>query len=198
MAPPLAYVRIHVLRMQWINWRLIPHRAQEIVSKAYEDRLLEGVYEHAYLPSATSRPRFLTTMSANAEESSSETQVCNHGSLGRLRGAVHPTLGTVQYRGIPYAHISRRWADPVLSNFTSRDAIYDATKHGPICPQQNGGLQYDFALYGDVSLPCVPLESSEFHCLNAVVTIPKVIRRMDKLPVVVLYGRRSPNMTHRS
>ena len=125
-------------------------------------------------------------MEATNESTSLDTHVYKHASLGQLRGVVHAKYPTVQFRGIPYAHIARRWSDPVVSDFTTQTDTFDATKHGPICPQKDGGLQFDFGLYGDVTLPCSSLESSELDCLNAIVTLPKLPQPTDKLPVVVL------------
>ncbi len=110
-----------------------------------------------------------------------------HGSLGRVRGKVADDGKTVQYRGIKYAHIPGRWRDPVLFNgpLTSDEMEFDATRHGPSCPQHPGGFAFDVSLVGNVSLKLESAEISELECLNLIVTVPEGIKPDDKLPVFV-------------
>ncbi|KAH6705400.1 Alpha/Beta hydrolase protein [Leptodontidium sp. MPI-SDFR-AT-0119] len=113
----------------------------------------------------------------------------NHKTLGRMRGRVSDNGKTVQYRGIKYADIPGRWQDPVLLDGPLRvdedGREYDATRHGPSCPQHAGGHAFDLSLVGDVSLGNEYTETSEFECLNLVVTVPKGVKPGDGLPVFV-------------
>jgi carboxylesterase type B len=118
------------------------------------------------------------------------TATLNHGTLGRMRGLVSDDGKTVQYRGIKYASISGRWQDPVLlsQSLSQGDAEFDATKHGPSCPQHPAGFAYDLSLVGNVSLTRENEEQSEFECLNLIVVVPAGQEKLhEKLPVMVWY-----------
>ncbi|KAK0105613.1 hypothetical protein ONS95_004143 [Cadophora gregata] len=113
----------------------------------------------------------------------------NHPSLGKMRGRVSDDGQTVQYRGIKYARIPGRWQDPVLLdgplNRSGDGKEFDASKHGPSCPQHPGGHAFDLSLVGEVELENENTETDEFECLNLVVTVPKGVKDEDKLPVFV-------------
>ncbi|KAH7311862.1 Alpha/Beta hydrolase protein [Rhexocercosporidium sp. MPI-PUGE-AT-0058] len=111
----------------------------------------------------------------------------NHPSLGRMRGQVSDDWKTIQYRGIQYADIPGRWQDPVLLHgpLNEDKTEFDATRHGASCPQHPGGHAFDLSLVGNVSLENEYTETSEFECLNLVVTVPKGVKTGDGLPVFV-------------
>ena len=114
--------------------------------------------------------------------------ILNHKTLGRMRGLLSEDGKTVQFRGIKYASIPGRWEDPVLANekLIEGDGEFDATKHGPSCPQHPAGYAYDLSLVGDVALTRVNEEQSEFECLNLIVVVPvESVGKAEKLPVMV-------------
>ena len=118
------------------------------------------------------------------------TTTLTHGSLGRLRGKLSEDGKTVQFRGIKYASIPGRWQDPVLlsEKFVEGEGEFDATRHGPSCPQHPAGFAYDLSLVGNVALTRENEEQSEFECLNLIVFVPvEVIGKSEKLPVMVWY-----------
>ncbi|KAH7390379.1 Alpha/Beta hydrolase protein [Cadophora sp. MPI-SDFR-AT-0126] len=113
----------------------------------------------------------------------------NHPSLGRMRGQVSSDGKTVQYRGIKYAQIPGRWQDPVLlsglADVSEDEKEFDASRHGPSCPQHPGGHAFDLSLVGNVTLENENTAMNEFECLNLIVTVPKGVNAEDKLPVFV-------------
>ena len=114
--------------------------------------------------------------------------ILNHKTLGRMRGLLSEDGKTVQFRGIKYASIPGRWEDPVLANekLVEGDGEFDATKHGPSCPQHPAGYAYDLSLVGDVALTRENEEQSEFECLNLIVVVPvESLGKAEKLPVMV-------------
>ncbi len=113
----------------------------------------------------------------------------NHETLGRMRGKQSQDGRTIQYRGIKYAEIPGRWQEPVMfsQNLSSSRSDFDATKHGPSCPQHPGSFAFDLSLVGNVTLAQESAEQSEFECLNLTVTVPAGTRVGDKLPVFVWY-----------
>ncbi|RDL41766.1 uncharacterized protein BP5553_01745 [Venustampulla echinocandica] len=114
-----------------------------------------------------------------------KTMALEHRSLGLIRGALSDDIKTVQYRNIKYADIPDRWQKPRIARSKLSPVEYDGTVHGPICPQPAGGWDYDMKLYGDVKLPYEPSYSSEYECLNAVVTTPSTASRTSALPVMI-------------
>ncbi|CAI6279739.1 unnamed protein product [Periconia digitata] len=102
-----------------------------------------------------------------------------HLTLNRtLRGS--PSSSTVQFRNLKYATIPARWQDSVINETLSGDpqAIFDATKFGPSCPQKRGGQAWDLTLTGNIKMPLqqghVKSEEGmdEFECLHVNVTVP--------------------------
>lgn len=118
------------------------------------------------------------------------TTTLNYETLGRIRGVLSEDGKTVQYRGIKYASIPGRWKDPILENkkLAEGTADFDATKHGPSCPQHPAGFAYDLSLVGNVSLTRENEELSELECLNLIVVVPaEGEKKNEKLPVMVWY-----------
>jgi len=115
----------------------------------------------------------------------------NHPTLGQMRGRISDDGKTVQYRGLKYARLPGRWQDPVLLNEPSSGnedgKEFDATRHGPSCPQHPGGHAFDLSLVGNVALENENTETDELGCLNLVVTVPKGVDAEDGLPVFVWY-----------
>jgi len=114
--------------------------------------------------------------------------ILNHGTLGRMRGLLSEDGKTVQFRGIKYASIPGRWRDPVLlsEKLVEGDGEFDATKHGPSCPQHPAGFAYDLSLVGNVALTRENEEQSELDCLNLIVVVPvESLGKEAKLPVMV-------------
>lgn len=107
-----------------------------------------------------------------------------------------------QYRGIKFAHIDRRWSNPVVVNGYKKAAsdsadtrvveeqnftVYDATKFGPIAPQPFEDITGYYSVPENVALP-MPAEAvqDEFELLNLVITRPSsAIPRKGPLPVMV-------------
>ncbi|KAM3508698.1 hypothetical protein MY11210_006617 [Beauveria gryllotalpidicola] len=71
-----------------------------------------------------------------------------------------------EFRGIPYAQVSRRWEHARLRDQLPRD-VFDATKNGPRCPAPEGDTRL-FQSY--LSFPDVGQD--EFECLNLFVVRP--------------------------
>jgi carboxylesterase type B len=118
------------------------------------------------------------------------TATLNHETLGRMRGVLSEDGKTVQYRSIKYASIRGRWQDPVPASkpLSQGDTEFDATKHGPSCPQHPAGFVYDLSLVGNVSLTRENERQSEFECLNLVLVVPVGEGEMrERLPVMVWY-----------
>ncbi|KAF2454143.1 Alpha/Beta hydrolase protein [Lineolata rhizophorae] len=127
------------------------------------------------------------------------TRLYTHPSLGPLRARRSPSLSTLQFRNIPYASIPARWQDPVLRSgplAASAEDPFDATRHGPPCPQFPGGQGLDVMLTGQVELKRVDDEeeaeaaptgeADEFGCANLVVTVPEGVEgREEGVPVMV-------------
>lgn len=111
----------------------------------------------------------------------------DHDVLGRMRGITSKDGKTIQYRGIKYANIPGRWQDAVISTcpLSQAGTEFDATKHGPSCPQHPGGFAFDISLIGDVQMTLEETKQDEFECLNLVVTVPARIEREERLPVLV-------------
>jgi carboxylesterase type B len=114
----------------------------------------------------------------------------NHKTLGRMRGLRSEDGKIVQFRGIKYASIPGRWRNPVLfgEKLVEGEGEFDATKHGPSCPQHPSGFAYDLSLVGNVALTMENEEQSEFDCLNLIVVAPlEALEKREKLPVMVWY-----------
>ncbi|EXJ79515.1 hypothetical protein A1O3_07794 [Capronia epimyces CBS 606.96] len=94
-----------------------------------------------------------------------------------------------EFRGIPYADITQRWQHSTLRTSLPRD-IYEATKHGPRCPQPDEGIDPEtFQSHLDYSSEVV---ESEFDCLNLFIVRPSPAALLqrgrkvdDKIPVFV-------------
>jgi carboxylesterase type B len=121
------------------------------------------------------------------------TKTLDHEILGQIRGLVSEDERTVQYRGIKFADVPRRWQDPVLLSrpLSGKTEPFDATKYGPACTQHPNGQQFDLSLIGNVSLEPENVEQSELDCLNLVVTVPAGLKNLDRHPVMVWYVLRA-------
>jgi carboxylesterase type B len=118
------------------------------------------------------------------------TTTLNHPTLGRMQGLLSDDGKTVQFRGIKYASIPGRWQDPILLNqkLAEGETEFDATKHGPSCPQHPAGFAYDLSLVGNVVLTRESEELSELECLNLIVVVPvESLEKEEELPVMVWY-----------
>jgi carboxylesterase type B len=113
----------------------------------------------------------------------------DHESLGRIRGIVSEDGDIVQYRGIKFADIPGRWQDPVLlkGSLTKDGGEFNATRHGPSCPQHPSGFAYDLSLVGNMNLELEETEQSELDCLNLTVTVPVGLKTTENLPVFAWY-----------
>lgn len=111
--------------------------------------------------------------------------ILSHSRLGSIRGVV-VSEGVVQYRNIPFAVEPERWAHSQVLNKlpTTADGIYEATAHGPMPPQPEGSINFDFGLI-QKSLPVEQeIVIAEKGCLNLVVTAP--VASIPNVPVMVL------------
>lgn len=116
------------------------------------------------------------------------TTVFDHDQLGPLKGVALPE-GGAQFRNILYATIPQRWQHSVIVDdlraHTSADVPYDATQWGPLAPQPEGTIDFDFGLI-QKSLPVEhEITIDEEKCLNLVVTTPDLKAGVN-LPVIVL------------
>ncbi|KAK6362571.1 hypothetical protein TWF730_000028 [Orbilia blumenaviensis] len=109
----------------------------------------------------------------------------DHPTLGPLQGVPFPS--TTQFRGVPYARFNGRFREASLHTgpVSSAGTPYDATQWGPLCPQIPNGIKFDFALAGVELSHDANYKQSEEEGLNVVVTVPKTLKPMEKLPVVV-------------
>ncbi|KAH9477763.1 Lipase 3 [Psilocybe cubensis] len=90
-----------------------------------------------------------------------------------------------QFLGIKYAHIPARFRQSVLC--TTYPPIVDASKHGPICPQQRATKSMEETLFG-IPLDEIPnqnLKQDEFECLNLNITCPAGLTPDSRLPVMI-------------
>ncbi|KAF9559455.1 alpha/beta-hydrolase [Agrocybe pediades] len=89
-----------------------------------------------------------------------------------------------QYRGIKYASIPVRFRQSKLC--TSYPPIYDASRHGPICPQLHTKPTEEI-LFGvpHDEVPTQHLEQNEFECLNLNITLPAGLTPRSKVPVML-------------
>ena len=115
-------------------------------------------------------------------------KVLNHPQLGQIKG-VHLPEGGTQFRNLLYATIPERWQHSVvvddLRAHAAGGAPYDATKWGPIAPQPDGTINFDFGLI-QKSLPLDhDITCDEDSCLNLVLTTPSTTPDT-LLPVIVL------------
>jgi len=116
------------------------------------------------------------------------TTLLNHEGLGRLRGLLSEDGKTVQFRGIKFASIPGRWQDPVVESqrLAQGEEEFDATRHGPSCPQHPAAFAFDLSLVGNVALTRENEDISELDCLNLIVVVPvEALERKEKLPVMV-------------
>lgn len=80
--------------------------------------------------------------------------------------------GVANYLGIPYADVKTRFRAAQLIESSKRNGSHDATRYGPICPQNvDGPRQWRDHLYRDPSNPAAS-STSEFDCLNLNVYTP--------------------------
>ncbi|ORY08185.1 Alpha/Beta hydrolase protein [Clohesyomyces aquaticus] len=108
---------------------------------------------------------------------------------GKISGSISDPASVVEFRGLKYADVPRRWTDSVLrSELPIKNSqpnvageregkdgvIYDATRHGPSCPQHPGAQAWDLTLVGDVELNMEEEErwEDELECLTACVAVP--------------------------
>ncbi|KAF2874778.1 para-nitrobenzyl esterase [Massariosphaeria phaeospora] len=91
-----------------------------------------------------------------------------------------PSASTIQYRGLKYASIPRRWAESTSNDALQIDSnrVFDATRFGPSCPQKRGGQAWDVSLVGDTTLAKEfgqgdDAKMDEFECLHLNITVPK-------------------------
>ncbi|KAH7028149.1 Alpha/Beta hydrolase protein [Microdochium trichocladiopsis] len=102
------------------------------------------------------------------------TVTLDHGSLGCvLRGAHDPTRGVVQFRGIRYATVPRRFAaaQRLDQPISSSSETLDCTEFGPRCPQVQIDVGHLLRLPSNHVLPVEP--EDEFACLNLDVCAPE-------------------------
>ncbi|KAJ8117405.1 hypothetical protein OPT61_g1391 [Boeremia exigua] len=116
--------------------------------------------------------------------SSTSPPSVEHPSLGKIRGLFLENNTIEQFRGIPFGHVPTRWTDSVLLRGKLSQDAYDATRHGPICPQGDGGQEMDASLVGDVNLQADAVMQSETECLNLVITRPVGLSKDTSVPIL--------------
>lgn len=89
-----------------------------------------------------------------------------------------------KFLNIPYGQDTsgqNRFANPEPYVFSRNISAYDASKNGPVCPQDTGaGLPYESP---------VPLSTQSEDCLKLKVARPRGVKKGDGLPVMVwIYG----------
>ncbi|CAK7216709.1 hypothetical protein SCUCBS95973_002898 [Sporothrix curviconia] len=113
--------------------------------------------------------------------------VLDHPQLGPLAGVSLPE-GGIQFRNVLYATIPQRWQHSVVADDLRVHAPagkpYDATQFGPMAPQPDGSISFDFGLIQQTLPVEHSLTHSEDKCLNLVLTTPKPTVDA-RLPVVV-------------
>ncbi|KAL2837811.1 Alpha/Beta hydrolase protein [Aspergillus pseudodeflectus] len=122
----------------------------------------------------------------------SSTILHQHPNLGKLKGQ-RLSEHLVQFRNIIYATVPLRWArsEPVnnLTKFYDGRDFYDGTAWGPIPPQPDNSIDFDFGLIQKPLPYTHQLNCDEEKCLNLCVTVPSAgLMKDKKLPVVVLGG----------
>lgn len=114
--------------------------------------------------------------------------VLDHPQLGPLAGVALPE-GGVQFRNLLYATSLQRWQHSTIVDDLRAHAPdaqpYDATQWGPLAPQPEGTINFDFGLIQQTLPVEHELIMDEAKCLNLVVTTPD-LKAGAKLPVVVL------------
>ncbi|KAI5817290.1 Alpha/Beta hydrolase protein [Pyronema omphalodes] len=121
----------------------------------------------------------------------SSTYTLHHPQLGSILGAVQKN-GTTQYRGLPYAHVPGRFLPPIGLNsltYPISSVPFDATKWGPIAPQESGAEKMDSKILNApiIEVPEDRKMQDEFRCTNLVITVPGDIPKEKKLPVIVWF-----------
>ncbi|KAL1875846.1 hypothetical protein Daus18300_003037 [Diaporthe australafricana] len=112
----------------------------------------------------------------------SSTEIISIPTFGDVKGLVYPS-GARQFRGIPYAKLTKRWTRSVL-NTTLPNGFHDGTQHGPICPQPP---EYT---WGSELVPVPPIPyfnkdvEDELNCLNLNIVLPPASHTKN-LPVMV-------------
>ncbi|CAK7237844.1 hypothetical protein SEUCBS140593_010158 [Sporothrix eucalyptigena] len=115
------------------------------------------------------------------------TGLLDHPSLGPLVGVSLPE-GGIQFRNLLYATIPQRWQHSKvvedLRTHAPAGKPYDATRFGPLAPQPDGTINFDFGLI-QKTLPVEhEITLDEEKCLNLVLTTPKATADA-RVPVVV-------------
>ncbi|KAF1344972.1 Alpha/Beta hydrolase protein [Delphinella strobiligena] len=99
----------------------------------------------------------------------------------------------VQYRGIKYGNITRRFASPEEMAYENDTKTVNCTEFGPICPQVS--TDYHHLLRIPESMKALERQArqDEFQCLNLDITLPANVT--SKLPVMIWIHGGSQVMT---
>ncbi|KXJ85704.1 Alpha/Beta hydrolase protein [Microdochium bolleyi] len=119
-----------------------------------------------------------------------------HQSLGCTVQGVHDqNTGVVQFRGIPYGNVSRRFGPARPA--TPSSGVLDCTEFGPRCPQAHVDVGHLLRIPQHHVLP--PEAEDEFACLNLDVCVSEAHVSLDrtgrKLPVLIWIHGGSQAMT---
>ncbi|ODQ52658.1 alpha/beta-hydrolase [Saitoella complicata NRRL Y-17804] len=113
------------------------------------------------------------------------TQTITHPTLGCTLKGIQVNPNVIEYRGIPYARITERFADPEpVNRLEVEGGVYDATKFGAVSPQPPHTAENELAFLG-ATLPVRPLDQDEFGCLNINVSVPTGTLSTKGLPVLL-------------
>ncbi|BFZ61681.1 hypothetical protein YB2330_002754 [Saitoella coloradoensis] len=103
-----------------------------------------------------------------------QTHTIPHPSLGCTLKGIRVTPNVIEYRGIPYARLTERFADPEPVDRLEPEVeggVWDATEFGAVSPQPAHTPENELAFLG-ATLPVRELEQDEFGCLNINVSVP--------------------------
>ena len=116
------------------------------------------------------------------------TLILHHPLLGPIKG-LHADSLLLQYRGIPYANISRRFARSTVAHKLPESANdpaqpFDATKTGPSSIQPPNAVKTD-ATSNQLPSDGFSEQDQSEDCLAVTITVPTHVQPNARLPVLV-------------
>ncbi|KAF9313037.1 hypothetical protein BG003_005676 [Podila horticola] len=125
-------------------------------------------------------------ITSNTDTSLSEVNIPGYGIL---QGAIDHQRNIAIFRNVPYAKVPERWRPAVKPD--SWAGVRDATKQGPICPQNPSN--YPLAKLSPEEVYDIPrkphpfgLDHDETDCLNLNIFVPlEALKKRASVPVMV-------------